>query len=340
MKDSTQKYFKDLCVNKCEIYNIIKVMTIILVVIAHISRMYTTAGAVPIVVTSEVLAYFTSIIYKFHMPLFIMVSGGIYSYCLECGKYRNTNKFIVNKAKRLLIPYIFWGIFVVAPVMVLLNLTELNYINYCVNNIILCKDSRHLWYVVTLFFIFLIAIYIRRVENNICLLLFSVFLHVICRFISVHVLINNILHYQFYFFVGYFINIYFNIFLFFVIKVKKLIVFGIGSLVILSQYDKNIITNDLLAFLGCFNMFSIAIFIELYIPNIKNTQIYKIIKRDGYGIYLIHPMLIYILFYIFRNYYINPYVFLLGAFIVVFMMSIFGIGLLRKSKLRIIIGEK
>lgn len=51
------------------------------------------------------------------MPLFIFISGFIYSYNkLERDKYSDKNLFIENKFKRLIIPYILVGVFYVIPI--------------------------------------------------------------------------------------------------------------------------------------------------------------------------------------------------------------------------------
>lgn len=331
---------KLLNIDKSKIYNLLKVITIVLVVLAHVTRMYTEVGVFSPYRKSECLSYLTKVIYKFHMPLFIMISGCVYSFCLEHGKYNNVKKFIINKFRRLIIPYLFWGIFYVAPIMIVLGLTELSYSQYCFHNIILCYDSRHLWYIVTLFFIFMLAIVMNRyIKNSIIILVTSIGLHILCRLVVVHILVNYILHYQLYFWIGYCLNIYFDQVLCIWNKVKKLTLPILFILVFMSQYDKNILTNDFLAGIGCFVVFSLVIYIEMYIHSFAECKLYKVIEKNGFGIYLLHPMLIYIIFYFGKDMDINPFIFTILTTVSVFIISILFTYIIRILKLKFIIGE-
>ena len=97
---------------KVEQYELIKVIAIILVVLAHITRMYTGEGVVNPLNESLILNYLTKFIYSFHMPLFVAVSGAIYYYVkVKLNKYNDNKIFVKNKAKRLLIPYMVFGVF-------------------------------------------------------------------------------------------------------------------------------------------------------------------------------------------------------------------------------------
>ena len=139
-------------------YTIIKVITTILVVIAHITRFYSMGGGAIKMKYNFLLHYITSFVYSFHMPLFICVSGAIFSFCINNKKkYSDFRLFIIKKWKRSMVPYFLIGIFYVMPVMCTLKITNLNPINYIKENIILSKDARHLWFLWTLFFIFIIV---------------------------------------------------------------------------------------------------------------------------------------------------------------------------------------
>ena len=59
-----------------ELFNRIKVLTTLLVVIAHAARMNTERGAFHPLQQSLLLAGVANYIYSFHMPLFIFISGG------------------------------------------------------------------------------------------------------------------------------------------------------------------------------------------------------------------------------------------------------------------------
>lgn len=75
-----------------------------------------------------------------------------------------------NKLIRLLVPFIIFGIIYVAPVMVLCGFTDESYFSYCVNGILLARNSRHLWYLIVLFEIFAASIFIKpTIQKRICI---------------------------------------------------------------------------------------------------------------------------------------------------------------------------
>ena len=78
--------------------------------------------------------------------MFFLISGFLFGYLyIEKGKYRQAKVFLNNKAKRLLIPYLFWGsILIVAMPMV-----HISWIN-------LFTGPAHLWFLLVLFQLFII----------------------------------------------------------------------------------------------------------------------------------------------------------------------------------------
>lgn len=81
-----------------ESLNTIKVYTILLVVLGHALRMYTPDGAFPNQGT-WLTDKLCSIIYSFHMPLFILLSGCVYGICKAKGKYPTWKLLLTNKTK-------------------------------------------------------------------------------------------------------------------------------------------------------------------------------------------------------------------------------------------------
>lgn len=111
----------------------IKVYTIMLVVLGHVLRMYTPEGVFPHH-GSWLTDQMCSLIYSFHMPLFIFISGCIYGICKRNGKYDSWKYLLSNKVKRIIYPYLSFGLLVLAPCMVYTNLTD-NYFTYCVKDL-------------------------------------------------------------------------------------------------------------------------------------------------------------------------------------------------------------
>lgn len=91
--------------------DIIKFFGILLVVFGHVTRMYTPVGLITPLESSSVLAITTSIIYSFHMPLFVFVSGMTFGVTCKKKSYQDFISFARNKAKRLMIPYFVFALF-------------------------------------------------------------------------------------------------------------------------------------------------------------------------------------------------------------------------------------
>jgi len=222
-------------------YNKLKLFATILVVLAHASRMYTGKGVVSPVNPSMFLSNVTDYIYSFHMPLFIAISGMVYGLCIEdLKKYDDSIIFLENKTIRLLIPYLFFGLFYVAPVMVLFNFTSESYLNYCIQGILLVKNSRHLWYLISLFEIYMVFMLIKPLLKNkifnvilgVIFLAGAVFYKVIPNVLGIQYLVRYIL----YFYLGFFVNRYYKRIIG-VIKHPVCLLMLLGMTIVLFKYS-------------------------------------------------------------------------------------------------------
>ena len=138
------------------VWGIMKSLAILLVVLGHVTRMYTPQGLLHIGVYPSLIQYITSFIYSFHMPAFFAVSGAVYYINkVEKGKYSNQTYFILNKVKRLLVPYAFFAILWVFPTMWIMGYVD-NPFNYFFESYVLGLNTRHLWFLIVLFEIFII----------------------------------------------------------------------------------------------------------------------------------------------------------------------------------------
>lgn len=326
---------------KSKTYDIMKVITILLVVIAHTTRMYTKDGAIHPVNNSTILVLLTTYIYKFHMPLFIFISGSVYGYCISLGKYKNNILFIKNKLKRLIIPYIFFGSFYVAPIMELLKLDNHGYLNYIWDGIILSYNSRHLWYVLALFWIFIISMILKSLLNkhNIILIGISFILYILSNRFPFIFQISSAMHYQLYFFIGILFNEYYDKIVSFISKINYSLILLPVILLGIFKYNPNWITNLGYEFIGIFMIISLAIFCIKKLYFIIETYFYNVIDKNMFGIYLFHPMIIYVLFYFLGIYNINPILLTLVISIVSIIVSVYATKLMRKIGLSIFIGE-
>lgn len=327
-------------------YDLLKAYTIILVVLAHVTWMYSGKGAISIP-ENQILTWLSSYIYSFHMPLFVFISGGIYYIGKRIRKkYNNRKSFIINKAKRLLIPYFVFSLLLVFPVMIYIGNVNLPYIKYILLSYFLSLDPRHLWYVAMLFGIFIVYDLFEKIIYNhpyLSTLLF-LSLNICSSFIPGVFQIHNITKFMLFFHLGY---IYES-------KKQTLIIINkcktggvIFGLLSFSLWFISISTNEQINSIFYKNMLSAMTaiagiaFMVLFciIIKRKNLQIIRILSKDSYGIYLFHPMIIYVLFFHLKDYSISPFWVTLIVFTVSFLFSYLLTQVIRKLRLQIIIGE-
>ena len=141
----------------------LRVSLILLVVIGHATRMFCPYGVYNNrIAVDSTLEMLTKVIYSFHMPLFVMISGYVYGICvLKSKDYASFLLVIRKKFFRLVVPYLFWGVCYVAPIMIVLSLTPLSYWQYVKTGILLSLNSRQLWFLAALFIIFILVHGIR-----------------------------------------------------------------------------------------------------------------------------------------------------------------------------------
>lgn len=326
---------------KGNFYDTARFAAVLLVVWAHVTRMYTGLGVVDPVMPSKGLAWLTKVIYAFHMPLFIFLSGAVFGMCLENGKYQDRVRFLLRKAKRLVLPYAVFGLCYVAPTMVLLHFTEQGYWEYVWDGIVLSHNSRHLWYVMALFLIFCLAILCRDLWEKMAwaVLLCSVCLYFGAGWLPGEFQVRAAASYQVYFFLGMLWNKYFGKVMFFLQRfwaapVLSVLVFGAvyGNCQGGSPWEKFACAAAgiamALSLCGCMERKGLA-----------KSMIVKRVNKNSYGIYFFHPMIIYILFWETYRDRISPVVLSAGIFLLAFFVSYVLTEAVRAAHLGIIIGE-
>lgn len=141
-------------------YDLLKATAIILVVIGHITRLY--RNELHPEMNTYLFEVITRMIYLFHMPLFMVLSGMLYG--LQRNKYlNNVNQFVRNKTTRLLIPYLTGSVFLLTTLTILdSSLINHGIIPLIVDRVLLFNDVRHLWFVLALFQIFIFQVLLDR----------------------------------------------------------------------------------------------------------------------------------------------------------------------------------
>ena len=319
-------------------YDIMKVIATFFVVFAHSSRMYTGEGVVIPLNSSLFLCQLTKLIYDFHMPLYLGISGMVYGFCInDLNKYNDSIKFIKNKFVRLIVPYLFFGLIYVAPIMILLHFTNNSYIEYCISGILMVKDSRHLWYIVVLFEIYIICMVSKKImKKGSCFLDMFILLGVsYFSYIFPGIFqISNLAYYFIFFYLGVLFNKYYQKIM--IILKNPVIIFLMLIFQMLLFNYSNWIINFLKAIFG--SLFIVGI--SKYIPEkILSQRFFFNAKINGFGIYLFHPMIIYILYFFLGSTNTNPIILCLGIAIISYILSWLFTELFRKLKLSILIGE-
>lgn len=321
-----------------------KVGLTLLVVFAHSTRMYTPEGVFHPVESSALLKYITIFIYSFHMPAFICLSGMLYGFGIEKGKYTDKKRFLISKIKRLVIPYVLVGSCIVVPVELFLKLYDYSFLEAVYRNIILSQDPRHLWYNMALFLIFCLCILLRKiflsrkVFINVLVIIGGYIIHELARWVPGYFNMGSAAQYLIFFIVGIYINRYIHNYSFrtirkiFVVVLILIVMF----LVRLFIYHGSMIS----AFLGILlSIIGASIICDIKCIEVTKTNLFILIKRNSYGIYLFHPMLIYLMYNLFANEHINPYILASGIALIALIFSIILSEGFRRINFGMVIGE-
>ena len=332
-------------VRKSAVYDQLKIITILLVVLGHCFIMFSPDGAITVLRKSVVLSYAASVLYRFHIPCFFLVSGAVFSLNLEKGKYEIFGEFLKKKVKRLLIPYWIFSVFMVLPVVVFCGLWDSSRWYFFFWNLFSGRNVRHLWYLYDLFVIFLIFWFFRRhvtgrnekIALVVSLVVSFVFRGMPFKFIS-YFQIGNILYYQFFFLLGIFFDRHFvSLVSFFRHHWYLLILSGL-LLLVSCFFDLFTLTGYLYAVSGIVLTVALACCRgEEKTGLIPKWQ--QVLAADSYGIYLFHPMIIYLVFYSFSQREVSVLCLFFPALTVSLLLSLFLTEFCRRAHLGFIIGE-
>lgn len=152
----------------------------------------------------RVLGVITSAIYSFHMPLFMALSGALFSR----NKMRGFLPFVKSKAQRLLLPFVVVASFVSVPLKYFAGYWDgsENILRDVFVGQYLIQGNTHLWFLVTLFCEFVIFFFVRKYftarKSECRIILFLVAVNVIASIARVH-LVNNVLRFALWFYAGF-----------------------------------------------------------------------------------------------------------------------------------------
>lgn len=321
-------------------YTVIKTLASLLVVIGHVTTFYTYSGGVVPMQPNVWLDRLTALIYSFHMPLFIFVSGAVYHRCIAAGKYRDIPAFIAKKAKRLLLPYLVWGICYVTPVMVLLGFTDQSPLAYILNGILCNANSRHLWFLWTLFFVSvgirLLQPLLRSTVRQLVVLCVLLVVWYASWRMTGRFGISNILQYTLWYYAGYLFDEH-KAWLDHALRgrwwIPVLCLLILPSRVCMGEHAP---VRLAAACAGILLSYWVVLHGKQLFCAVKG---YSVLERDSFGLYLAHPMINYVCFYLFRGVMGNPYLTCIVVTVVAVAGGVAITELLRRLKLQVVLGE-
>ena len=299
-----------------EEYNILKFIAIIFVVLSHSTYYKITSNYGGINYQNLINNNFSLLLYKgfdkirevlyyFHMPMFMALSGAFYYIQVKNNKWIGVNILLKNKIKRLLLPFIIFSVLYTLPLKYLSNyFVDVSFVKAFIGQVFLLGNS-HLWYLYALFVIFLMSYYILKMEANIFTYLIIYIIHLI-SFLIKFTLISAPLQFLVWFSLG---------FLFESKRVEwnkkllnyKSITFLIGILFIILVLIYNYIKGDfkliskflldIIAVTGSIAVYNIAYLLSKY-SKLEDYRFYKLVVVNGLGIYIFSDTLNYFILYI------------------------------------------
>lgn len=231
-----------------------------------------------------------SFIYQFHMPLFFFISGFFAKKCFEVKTKKDYFELLKNKTLKLFIPYLTFSVIALIIKVLLESYTYRGIdLNNAFYNIFLNpwkNPLKLLWFIYTLYIIFLIMPFFNKVNNKIKILMLSIIWILPYGFGSIFN-ITGVIRYSLFFCLGYEFYKYYNKYL----EKKKTIIRPIvliSVLIFINMVD--IVPTANIHTYMCSVLAIIALVDIVHIVNLNNS----IIKLIGYvgtysmDIYLLH----------------------------------------------------
>ncbi len=326
----------------------IRALAILLVVLGHSIILYSSSwNLYETTNNAPFLDIIKKIISSYQMPLYFSLSGYLFYY--TCLKNKKPIEFIVDKIKRLIIPFIFVGAFYMVPLKMILKVPGYKgtYFKVIFDNLVKLNQTGHLWFLISLFIIFIIFFTISKIIKidkkdklhiaiDMLILLVTLLFSIKSSFFK-HILLKTALYrvfkYLFWFYLGFCLNKYFS----FGKKddaYKKIYVPYLclltGCLAVYRLYNSSFIVKAL-------STLCVVILPYIIMPS-KTNKVTEYLDRNSMGMFLFHSPLIYISFTYYPN--INPILMVFINFVCFGFLASLLAELIRKTPLKFMIGEK
>ena len=238
------------------------------------------------------------LINTFQMPLFFSISGFCFCYSLyklKVNDYHEVIVGIIKKAKHLLVPFFVIAVFWMIPIRILCSYSDWSFskIFVILKKVALGFDCGHLWFLPSLFMIFLISyLIIPNINGNyqyVTWLLVFYIVH-ICADKAPNLLYLKLVAVNFYWFYLEFVINKFHI-IDYLVKYRYYLTVGSGMtillMVLLEKYLLSSTFEDL-----CVSIFLCGLYCS--VDQKKCSKFVTLISKYSMGIYLLHSPLIYI----------------------------------------------
>lgn len=316
----------------------LRVFATLLVVIGHAILIYDPYWkAFDSIYSSSALYYLKQFINLIQMPIFMFISGYLYFRSWKREKYKNIFSIIKDKFNRLIIPFLSIAALLMIPIRLLVDTDEVvknGYLKTLFLSII-GRSSGHLWFLPTLFLIFVIAYIVIKYTkiNDIYILILFLMINIISMKLPSIFFISRVAKYLCYFYIG-FITAKFNIKFSKNNKILICILFILSSVLSIFVLNGSTLNNIIQLVCGIMGVFSSYFICD----KIKMNKFISIIDKNSFAIYLIHSPITYIIFNEFAN--IKPFLLVTLNIVVSIGLSMFIAKMLRILKLNFILGEQ
>ncbi|MGM9994283.1 MAG: acyltransferase family protein [Candidatus Avigastranaerophilus sp.] len=242
-----------------------------------------------------------SLVYSFYMPLFFVIGGFLlmHSFYKQSSSINNFKDFIVNKIKRLIIPYCSVG--TVAYLLKIFVFNKFAYrpaeasIMYYIKSMIIPWNNPniYLWFLPTMFLILLIGYVVLSKENHKSFSSIWILLIFIISFLSNYshfeiLNITGVLYYTFFFFIGILLYEFRTIMFHYFSNYGIILVVFLFFLeyFLLPEFQLNCF-NYLLKYLVAISGIILSFSLALFCAENKKKFLYGLIDGKYYQIYLL-----------------------------------------------------
>lgn len=277
-----------------ESIDILKGVTILLVVIGHAVQGVVSSQHLTINTEYNSIFILKQIIYGFHMPLFFIIAGLF----VASWSKRNFKEAISQKISRLVIPYFVWSAITATAMQIASNYTNsgLGIKDFLLSPII---PFSQYWFLYVLFFIHIIyyfAVNIKMINGKLLFFILGIILYVLNPFITHVWILENLCRYMIFFSIGTYVFDFIDLKQY---QCKKILIPIIVFLLVNGLYIKFLYMNN--ALLGYYFWFITSIsgsllclLLSYYMLNkLKKTRdLFSFFGRKSMEIYCTHLLIL------------------------------------------------